>query len=213
LTHDEYVGSGTFSPDGRYALTGDYSGVAQFWDVSTGARSGPRLLHPGNIYSVSISPKGRYALIGGEASAAFMWDYLNHTKVFALQHSNAVWSTAFSPDGHLILTGDGGGHAILWDSRTGKRIGYIFKHNNTIASARFRPDGREIVTAGWDGFARIWPVPEPSLAGHLRRVALWVRSLTGQRLEINESVVALDASEWKEARRMLDDLGDPLRSP
>ncbi len=213
LQHDLVVSAGAFTPDGRRVLTGDFVGKAQFWDVATGARDGRPLLHPGTIYWVSISPDGRYALTAGEGSVALLWDIANSSKLLSLRHPITVYSAVFSPDGGLIATGDSIGHVRYWDARTGERIGPAYEHTNIIESIQFSRDGKEVVTASFDGTARIWPVPQGSIGGDARRVNLWVQSLTAMKFDTDESIQPLEAVEWKETRRALEQLGLPPHSP
>ena len=53
-----------FSPDGKYLVSGSYSGKVHLWDIKTGDFK--RILngHTGNVNTLAISPNGKFLATG-----------------------------------------------------------------------------------------------------------------------------------------------------
>ena len=99
LGHQFMVSSVTFSPDGRYALSGGSDGTLKLWEISTGKEVRTLAGHAGYVNSVAFSPDGRYALSGGDITLE-LWEISTGKKLRAFAgHARAVISVAFFPDG------------------------------------------------------------------------------------------------------------------
>jgi tetratricopeptide (TPR) repeat protein len=75
-------------------------------------------------------------------------------------------------------------------------------------SVAFSPDGRSLL-AGGSRTARIWDAPAP-LPDDVPRLAAWVETAVGLRLDEQGSIQVLDDAAWRERRRLLEQLGGPL---
>jgi WD40 repeat protein len=63
LTHNDFIMSGTFSPDGKYIATAAWDGYAKLWDAITGdlvVEIGPT---GGQNWVTSFSPDGKYLVV------------------------------------------------------------------------------------------------------------------------------------------------------
>ncbi|MBR5013781.1 MAG: PD40 domain-containing protein [Bacteroidales bacterium] len=66
----------SFSPDGRYIVSGSYDRTIRIWDVSTGVEVRPALEeHTASVTSVSFSPDGRYIVSGSFDKIIRRWDF------------------------------------------------------------------------------------------------------------------------------------------
>ena len=68
--HTDLVISVAFSPDGRQALSGGYSGNLKFWDLYSGREIRSFSGHSEGVWNIAFSPDGRQALSGSSAMAS-----------------------------------------------------------------------------------------------------------------------------------------------
>ena len=66
MTHSEGVNSVSFSPDGKYVVSGSADGTARMWDATSGlqiAKVTHFLYHPNEVYSVAFSLDSKGSLV------------------------------------------------------------------------------------------------------------------------------------------------------
>jgi WD40 repeat protein len=174
LGHAARVNGVAYSPDGRYLLTGDSSGMAHVWETETGLELN-RLPHEKAVRAVAWSPDQKYVATASDDQTATIWDVETGRVITRLQHSSPVYALAISGDGRhsATATTDGGLH--VWDTDTwrpqidvsgGVPVVEQFSPDggNEFAeslaqSIAFSPDGSDLVAGRFaDGAARIWDV-------------------------------------------------------
>ena len=185
LTDEVSVNSVTYSPDGKYVLSGGGGGKMTLWNTSSG-RSIKRVVAtkggflgtgPAYLNAVSFSSDGQYALSGGGDKIVRLWNAKNLTQVKEfVGHTGfyGVWTVDFSPDGKYALSSDSDGKIIIWDIASGTEWKVFTGHTVLGAGAKFSPDGKYVISAG-DASTRIWDVA------------------TGQEIA---SMIAFEDGEW-----------------
>ena len=120
--HKAEVNTVTFSPDGRYIVSGSYDSTIQLWDAQTSGQLGnPLQGHTDWARSVAFSPDGRYIVSGSSDRTIRLWDAQTGGQVGnPLQgHTDSVNSVVFSPNGRHIVTGSSDKTIQLWEAQTG----------------------------------------------------------------------------------------------
>jgi tetratricopeptide (TPR) repeat protein len=164
VTHDHWVGSAHFSPDGKRIVTAPQDG-ARVWDAQTGEPLTRVLKHSGGVYSADFSPDGKRIVTVG-LDEVRVWDAQTGQQLIeplkGAVSGSSYGSAEFSRDGKRIVTASGN-EARVWDAQTGQPLTEPLKFSEDVrASAHFDPDGRRIVTASRDG-ARVWDLaPTPA---------------------------------------------------
>jgi WD40 repeat protein len=72
MGHSDQITSATFSPEGRFVVTGGWiwDDTARLWDVATGREIRQFRGHSSSVDSVAFSPDGRWVLTGsGDGTA------------------------------------------------------------------------------------------------------------------------------------------------
>jgi WD40 repeat protein/serine/threonine protein kinase len=183
--HTDNVSSVTFSPNGRYALSGSSDKTLRLWEVASGREVRCFEGHTDNVTSVAFSPDGCYALSGSKDKTLRLWDVMMEREVRRF-NGYEVNSVAFSPDGLYALSGDGyvvidtagdictDTTARLWRVATGREVRRFKGHTSIVCSVAFLPDGRYVLSGSDDDTLRLWEVATGRevrrFKGHTRRV-------------------------------------------
>ena len=188
----------SFSPDGRYVLSGSNNNTITLWDVATGReiRTFTARVKDALIQSVAFSPNGLYALSGSTDKIIRLWDVAAGSEIRQFAgHTDSVQSVAFSPDGQYALSGGGckrietqsgntttimrqgaqcGKNLILWDLTTGRELRTLTGHTGDVSSVAFSPNGKYALSGSWDETIKLWEVATGreirTFAGHTRIV-------------------------------------------
>jgi WD40 repeat protein len=172
----------SFSPDGRYVLSGSNNNTITLWDVATGKeiRTFTARVKDALIKSVVFSPDGLYALSGSTDEIVRLWDVASGREIRQFAgHADGVQSVAFSPDGQYALSGGNckrtqtqSGNTttimlqgaqcdkslLLWDLNTGREIRTFAGHTGDVSSVAFSPNGKYALSGSWDQTIKLWEV-------------------------------------------------------
>jgi WD40 repeat protein/serine/threonine protein kinase len=180
---DNAINAVSFTPDGRYALTGCDQKYLRLWDLSTGiclstTESDSR--HIRVINTVAISPVGRYALSGSndEVGNLKLWEMKTGSCLQSFEgHKGGVLTVAFSPDGRYALSGSNDETMKQWELTSGICIQSFVGHECWIHSVAFSPDGRYALSGSGidDGSIKLWELS----------TGICLRTLMGHTSDVN----------------------------
>ena len=163
----EHVGpvhAATFSPDGRFALTGGEDRALCLWDM-TATRKVRRLAgHTDAVLAVAFAPDSCHALSSGRDRSVLLWDVEAGQLIHQLKGMTAeMLALAFSPDGRTVLTGSQDMALSLWDAKSLRLIrplgGLVRgRHFGPITGVGFTADSSRAVSCSADGTIRLWNV-------------------------------------------------------
>jgi WD40 repeat protein len=152
--HPELVQGITFSPDGRYLLSGDFApGVPRdeqqlyVWDWKTGERIAEFSEHEGWVVSIAVSPDGR-TVASGDAigSQIFIWDLQTGEIIHHLtEHAGWIESLVFSPDSAWLYSAGDQGRIFRWDVYTGELVQEYGDQSGDAGRLALTSDGTRLI--------------------------------------------------------------------
>jgi WD40 repeat protein/energy-coupling factor transporter ATP-binding protein EcfA2 len=155
--HSKVVAFGTFSPDGRWAVTASWDLTARVWNVDSGESVHVLEGHKESVVYAAFSPNSRHVITTSLDGSARIWDTeTGQLKSILNGHKKSVQHAAFSPDGSRVVTASADETARIWLVETAEEINILKGHEDTVQLAVFNPLGTHVLTASWDKTARIW---------------------------------------------------------
>lgn len=130
FTHPAAVFAVTFSPDGRYILTGSFfDGRAWLWEVNTGREVRQFPGYTGFVNGLSFSPDGKTIITAAEGTTGQLWEVETGQPLERFPGDVG----RFSADGKSLLTG-GLKTVNLWDRATGKQHAHLWHRQQPVDS-------------------------------------------------------------------------------
>ena len=159
ITHADWFGKASFSPDGNYLVIASSIRTAEIWGLVAGQwQHKATIRHTEWMRRISFSPDGSHIVTASHDNTAKIWELEGDQwrEKNILEHYDWVTDAFFSPDGrHLVtisvivtiweLVGD------QWQEKA------TIRHSSPVSSACFSPDGNHLVTMAFkDKIAKIW---------------------------------------------------------
>ncbi len=151
----------TFSPDGKYVLSGAWdrgfttADKIHLWNIETGykVRSYGKGLSD-EIVALDFSPDGRYFVSGGTGQT-IMWEVESGSVV--REFDGASRDVCYSKDGkYLVMAGYYDNLIRLYDAKSGQLLNTMKGHVAYVNAVSVSADNRFIVSGSNDGTTRIW---------------------------------------------------------
>ncbi|MCG6138273.1 MAG: caspase family protein [Nostoc sp. LLA-1] len=183
LTHDAWVTSVSFSPDGQILASGTADNRIQLWH-SDGSPLSTLAEHSDSVNSVSFSPDSQTLASASTDKTVKLWSRDGKLLRTLIGHLHGVNSVSFSPDGKMIATGSNDNTARLW-TRDGNLLVTLVGHSRSINSVSFSPDGDTVASASDDGTIKLWSLDGrllKTLPAHTREVLDVIFSPDGQTI-------------------------------
>src|SRR2546423_3157535 len=160
-----WIGSISFSPDGKRLAVGCADSSARVLEVETGKEAALLRGHQDYVASVAFAPDGRTLATASYDHTARVWDLESRRTRHTLRgHRGAVMSVAFSPDGRWLATGSIDATVKLWNAATGRLRATLRGHKSWINSVAFSADNQWLVSGSSDSTIKLWSVRAPRLA-------------------------------------------------
>ena len=159
--HTGPVRVATFSPDGKYLLSGggwpEGDRTLRLWDVKTGKQVRQFMTGQVQLQSAVFSPDGKHAAAGEDSGVIHLFEVESGKEVRKFRgHKDGIPGLTFSRDGKWLLSGGVDRTVRLWDAQTGEEVRQFKGHTDWVRCVLFHPDGKRILSGGRDRVVRVW---------------------------------------------------------
>ena len=169
--HTEAVNSVTFSPDGKWLVSGSGDATIKMWDISRWQNIETRepitFRMPSSVPQVAFHPNGQ--LLATSGRHVQLLDIINQTEIATLPHDEWAWLVAFSDDGRYLATDEHIETTVkIWDVEKRHITATLNGHAGDVNFVKFSPDTRTLATTSWGGDIKLWGVSNWELLGTLQ---------------------------------------------
>ncbi|MGH1396463.1 MAG: eIF2A-related protein [Trichormus sp.] len=156
LSHNSWVTSVSFSPDGEVLASGSADNSIHLW------RNDGKLLntltdHTDAVNSVVFSPDGEILASASADSTIKLWNRSGKLLTTLNGHTRGVSSISFSPDSKILVSGSADNTLKVW-TREGNLLFSLTGHTGGVNSVAFSPQGDIFTSASDDGTVKLWSV-------------------------------------------------------
>jgi WD40 repeat protein len=163
--HTSAVTALTFSPDGRFLVSGSNNSTIKLWDLESAAEQPVFVInhaHLSQVLSIAISSQTQTIVSSGADRTIKLWNLRNGEKEsphILKGHAGQVYCIGMSPDGSTIASASADFTVKLWDIQSGKLLQTLIGHLGEVRSVVFSPDGSLIASGGDDLEIKLWRNP------------------------------------------------------
>lgn len=166
--HNTRLRSVTWSPDGRWIVSGDGDGVVVLHDADSGEVIFTLNAVTDAAEAVAISPDGSQLAVGSGRGVIALYDTGTQTLTASWgAHSGQVTSLTYTPDGSLLISAGLDEVIRFWDAPDAQgtytgatvqdiRLAAYGGHGAPVRSIAISRDGSSLVSGGDDWRALVW---------------------------------------------------------
>ena len=181
INTESHTSSLTFSPDGKYLASAEYSGVFNIWSWNGSKRYFRKKAHNTWINQVIFSPNSQNLVTASDSGHIKIWkkqkgkqqwqQFLNKN---AMRHQKGINNVSFNQEGTLLGSASKDHTAKIWDLNG--KILKTFHHNDWVTQVAFAPKKNKIsqeliATSSFDGSVKLWKdLSKPLVLNHERKM-------------------------------------------
>ncbi|MEM8719784.1 MAG: AAA family ATPase, partial [Cyanobacteria bacterium P01_G01_bin.39] len=151
--HEDSVLSLSYSPNGKYLVTGSSDRMVRLWDVSSQSLIHTFDGHEDWVMSVDFSHDSKYIASASKDKKVKLWDVKNpKTPIQTFSgHTDVVMSVDFSHDSKYLVSASHDKKVKLWDVAKPEQPIHTFDgHTDVVMSVGFSHDSKYLVSGGLD---------------------------------------------------------------
>lgn len=159
--HISLVESMTWSPDGKWLVSGAFQEIA-VWDALTGQQRHKISGFAHMVVALAFSQDSQLlAVAGGQPTVdgelkvfeAGSWKQIMDLKN---GHSDTIYGASFSPDKKMIATCSADKFIKTWEVPSAKFVKSFEGHTHYVLDVGWSPDGKRLASAGADNQVKLW---------------------------------------------------------
>ena len=172
----------SFSPNGKYLVSGGGDNLVRFWDTDTAAPINDCRGHKNHVLATAWCPNGQKFATGDKSGKLFVWSPTSPKPLTTLRgHKKWVTAIVWEPmhrnkTCERFATSSNDGTVKIWNSRTGKCEVSMTAHQSSVEALCWGGQGF-LYSGSRDRMVGVWAVEGPSkgtlvrlLKGHGHRI-------------------------------------------
>jgi WD40 repeat protein len=152
----------TFSNDGQYLLSLEFSGEAWLWSVRDGKCIHDFSGYDWGIKAASFSRDSKVLILGCGDGVLRRWEIGMRFLDDLMGHEAAIYVVTTSSYSELVASGDRSGVVRIWNMRMDTCLHELKGHEDEVVAAVFSPDSAQLATSSLDNIVRLWNVGDGS---------------------------------------------------
>jgi WD40 repeat protein len=161
--HSGATTSISFSPDGKFVLTGNDDHSVKLWNVNTGDEIRTFSGHTGIVNDCYFLSGSDLIVSASLDKTIIIWNMITGEVVKTMEAKAMISSMTVTHDSKYAATGDYTGQVFLWDLTTGNLV-KTFKTQDSestsfnVQTLCFSPDDKYIVSGSDDKTLKLWDI-------------------------------------------------------
>jgi WD40 repeat protein len=183
-SHNGYVFTVEFSPDGKILASGGADLRIRLWNTATGKIIYTFDGHHESIAALQFMPNGKILISAGADRTIRFWD-LEHKQLLKTieAHDEKIHALAISRDGKKIITGSSDRTVQIRQLGTSSSYHHLTAHQDAVLTVAISPDGETIASGSIDGVVNLWDANTQQLQTTLQAHQSAVRSIAFHPLD------------------------------
>jgi WD40 repeat protein len=145
-----------FSPDCRWLVIRDMTGVMKLWDLTTNQEKWTTK-QPLEVRKIDFAPDGEQFIGTDETQIIHRWETRTGKAITPLiKAEEALSRVIFFPDGKRLLTVTKDAAMHIRALPTNRVLAVLPGHARYVEAIAFAPDGRTLATGGYDRMIKLW---------------------------------------------------------
>lgn len=129
----------TFTPDGRYVITGGTAGELFLFETGSGRQLRQFFGHTGQVFSVAVSPNAKFMVSGAADGTVKLWNIQTGENIFSVFHSTDNEWIVWTPEGFFDASA-GGSKYVGYHINRGKEKTADYIEIDQLFEHYYRPD-------------------------------------------------------------------------
>ena len=152
---DQFVLSISFSPDGKFILSGERDAKLCLHEVASGKKVW-QAAGTADVWAVEYSYDGHTVASGDGKGQVAIWDAATARQLQVMQADSDCRSVVYSPNSQKVATGDKGSNVMVWQASTGRQQMALKAGGGFIRGLAWSPNGRLIAAGDETSVCLIW---------------------------------------------------------